>query len=183
MTWRVKGILFLDYVRMIRGKKDVNWGILLEPEDLPFLAAKIDLKAWYPMETFERMGNAILKEIAHFDLDAVRAWGMLQLEQLRSEQPMLLAPNDPVETLMRFRVHRATFFDFDTLSIPTLTIDHAHVVIGYNMGAMAEEAASHQTMGFFEALLAAAGARDVRARFLQRAWDGAQSTILELEWS
>ena len=50
------------------------------------------------------------------------------------------------------------------------------------MGKVAEETASWQSMGFFEGLLEAAGAREIHARFLTKAWDGADKTILELYW-
>jgi hypothetical protein len=59
----------------------------------------------------------------------------------------------------------------------------AHVVIGYHMGNPAEEAASLQTMGFFERQLELAAATDVHARFLERSWAGDKRTLLELCWS
>ena len=51
------------------------------------------------------------------------------------------------------------------------------------MGLPAEEAASVETMGFFERLLEARGARDVRARFTERSWAGGARTLLELSWT
>jgi hypothetical protein len=178
----VKGTLFADYVRMIRSNKAADWASHLAPEDLSFLAQKIEPNAWYPMESFERMGNAILKEVARLDLEAVRMWGRFSVDALRAQTPSLLAEDDPVETLMRFRVLRATYFDFDALLVSTLVEDHAHIVIRYHMGPMAEEAASYQTMGFFERLLEMAGARDVHARFGSRSWLGDDQTLLELVW-
>jgi hypothetical protein len=83
---------------------------------------------------------------------------------------------------MRFRVLRATFFDFDALLVSTLVDDHAHIVIHYYMGSMAEEAASYQTMGFFERLLELAGARDVHAKFAKRSWMNDDETVLEIVW-
>jgi hypothetical protein len=50
------------------------------------------------------------------------------------------------------------------------------------MGAIAEEVASHQTMGFFEKLLELAGATDVYARFVQRSWKGDPRTLIALAW-
>ena len=60
-THRVRGVLLADYVRMIRGKKDVDWSIQLEHIDLLYLKERIDPERWYPMSTFERFGNAILR--------------------------------------------------------------------------------------------------------------------------
>lgn len=182
MTRNVKGVLFADYVRMIRGHKHVDWTRHLEPRDLDFLRARIDAGGWYPMASFERMGNAILREVAGDDLRAVRMWGALSVDQLRAAWPTLVADGDPRETMMRFRVLRSTFFDFEALTVATLVDDHADLVVHYHMGAIAEEAASHQTMGFFERLLEVAGATEVTAEFAQRSWAGDARTLLELSW-
>jgi len=167
---------------MIRRNKDVDWSKHLSATDATYLNERIDPDGWYPMAVFERMGNGILTELAHDDLYATRIFGSLQVDSLRALHPTLLVERDPVETLMRFRTMRATFFDFDALDVTMLVEGHARIAIRYYMGARAEEAASHQTMGFFERLLELGGARDVRAHFLERSWAGDPQTILELEW-
>jgi len=182
-TRNVKGVLFADYVRMIRAHKDIDWASKLPREDLFYLRSKIEPLEWYPMETFERFGNVILAEIAGSDLRAVRMWGSLSVDQLAAATPALVAEGDAVETMMRFRVQRATYFDFEALEIPTLTEDHAHVVIHYFMGPIAEEAASQQTRGFFERLLEKAGARAISADFSERSWAGDPRTLLTLTWT
>ena len=178
----VKGILFADYVRMIRFHKDADWEARLPPEDLPYVTQTVEDDAWYPMQTFERLGNAILGEIAGGDVQAARVWGSMSVDRLKAAQPTLLSPGDPVETLMRFRVLRATYFDFEAIEVAALTDGHAEIVIHYHMGDRAEEAASFQTMGFFERLLQLAGARNVKARFDERSWAGDARTLLTLAW-
>src|SRR5262245_47547786 len=116
----VKGVLFLDYVRMLRSHKNVDWSLHLPPEDRPWLEERIDPAGWYPMSTFERFGEVILRVVAGGDLRAVRAWGRFQVDTVRATQPHLVEPGDPIETLARFRVFRATFFDFEALELPML---------------------------------------------------------------
>ncbi|HEV7554896.1 MAG TPA: hypothetical protein VGO00_05525, partial [Kofleriaceae bacterium] len=58
---RVRGVLFRDYVRMLRVVKHPELRAGLLTDDVALLDSKIDPEAWYPMETFERFGNAILK--------------------------------------------------------------------------------------------------------------------------
>lgn len=178
----VKGILFAEYVRMIRGHKQYDWQAQLEAEDLPYLSSRIDPNGWYPMATFERFGNAILTNVALGQLEAVRMWGRFSVDQHLAMQPMLVAPGDPVETLQRFRVLRATFFDFPALDIEMLVEGQAEIVIRYHMGARAEEAASIQTMGWFERQLELAGATNVGAKLAERSWAGDARTLLSLSW-
>lgn len=180
---QVKGLLFLDYVRMIRSNKNVEWEAMLATQDFQYLTEKIDVAGWYPMETFERFGNAILKFVARDQMLAVQLWGRFSATQLHAANPMLLAPGDPLESINRFRVLRETFFDFDALEIPLLHHGAAQIVIRYYMGAPAEEAACYQTLGFFEGLLELAGASQIDARFRQRSWDGDPQTRLDLKWS
>ncbi|HSK00683.1 MAG TPA: hypothetical protein VK932_05555 [Kofleriaceae bacterium] len=179
----VRGVLFLDYVRMLRAQKAVDWAQHLPPEDVACLSTRIEPDAWYPMATFERFGNEILQRVARGEMFPVQLWGRYSAAQLRAANPTLLEPGDPIETLNRFRVLRATFFDFTALEVPMLHDDEALIVVRYHMGMPAEEAAAHQTMGFFEGLLELAGARDVRARFTERSWAGDPRTLLELRWA
>lgn len=178
----VRGVLFLDYVRMLKAHKGVEWDSILAPEDVTYLKQQIDANTWYPMATFERMGNAILRYVAGDRVLPVQLWGRFSAAQLRAVHPRLLEPGDPVETLTRFRVMRETFFDFPALEVLMLHEGEAQIAIHYYMGATAEEAASYQTMGFFEGLLELAGAKDIRAVFKAKQWQGAPRTILDLRW-
>ena len=179
---RVKGVLFLDYVRMLKAHKGVDWAAQLAPSDQPYLDAQIDKTAWYPMETFERMGNAILRFVAGGQLLPVQMWGRYSAAHMRATSPMLLAAGDPVETLTRFRVMRETFFDFDALEVLMLHEGEAQIAIHYYMGMPAEEAASVQTLGFFEGLPELAGAKDVRGKFREKSWEGGERTLVDLRW-
>ena len=98
----VKGILFLDYIRMIGSHKSVDWRSQLDVDDMHYLNAQIDPAGWYPMASFERLGNAILANIAQGDVQAARIWGRMSVDRLKEEYPSLVSPFDPVETLTRF---------------------------------------------------------------------------------
>ncbi|HWM84944.1 MAG TPA: hypothetical protein VNO33_03875 [Kofleriaceae bacterium] len=180
--YRVKGLLFVDYVRMLRAHKDVDWAEILPAEDLPYLDRRIHPDSWYPMDTFERMGNQILRLVARNDMAMVRGFGQLQVEQLWAAEPTLVAQGDPMESVNRMRVLRSTYFDFDALEVLMLHADEALIVVRYHMGMPAEEAASWQTLGFFERLLELSGAASVEAKFAERSWAGDPRTLLALEW-
>ena len=181
---QVKGTLFVDYVRMLRAKKkDVDWARYLTPNDLAYLDKRIISDEWYPMTTFERMGLAILAEVAEGDLFLVKEWGRMSIDWLCSVHPNLVSPGDPRESLMRFQVLRQSFFDYPALVMREITDGEARLVISYGMSHRAEEAASNQTLGFFERLLEVSGAKNVKIGFTSTSWDGGPNTLLEMQWT
>lgn len=167
---------------MIRSHKGVDWSAHLEPEDEAYLHITIEPQQWYPMATFERLGNAILHEVARDNLEAVRMWGRFSVDDLARDNPTLVDGDDAIETLHRFRVLRSTYFDFEALQVRSLSEGSAEIVIDYGMGPTAEEAASYQTLGFFERLLHLSGADDPQGEFASRRWAGDDRTLLVLTW-
>lgn len=167
---------------MIRRQKNVDWGRVLLVTDLVYLRKFIDSDGWYPMDTFERMGVAILKHMDGATLDSVRLWGRFSATSYAEQHPDLVEPGAPVESLMRLKVLRSTLFDFPAFDIPMLVDGHAYIAITYHMGPVAEEAACHQTMGFCEGVLSLAGARNVRAEFIETTWRGSAKTIVDMQW-
>ncbi|HEX7488712.1 MAG TPA: hypothetical protein VF341_07390, partial [Anaeromyxobacteraceae bacterium] len=161
---------------------EVDWRLHLAPEDVGYLEQRISHEAWYPLAAFERFGIAILEVIARGDLGAVRAWGRQTVKPLATLYGGLLVERDPRESLMRFQVLRRTFFDFEATHMSRVDDSEVHVQIAYGMSPAAEEAASHQTMGFFDGLVELAGGEEVRARFAERAWQGAKATALVVNW-
>ena len=155
--------------------------VALRVEDFALVQQRIVLEAWYPMSAFERLGLAILAN-THGGLSAVRLWGNFSAHQFTRDHTTLVAPNDPIETLMRLKVQRATLFDFPAFDIPTLTDGHAIVTMSYGMGPTAEEAACHQTMGFCEGVLDQSGARNVKGALRELSWLGAPHTAVSLDW-
>lgn len=182
LTRRVKGTLFVDHVRILRMHKDVDWSVRLHSADLALLRTRIEPGAWYPMESFERFGLAILNVVAGGQLPLVRELGRSSVDWTLLDEPCLLAQRDPRESLMRFHVLRRSFFDYPALEVRSLTDREARVVIDYQMGLVAEEAASLQTLGFFERLLEVAGASEVTAGFARARWEGAAQTVLDVRW-
>jgi hypothetical protein len=183
MERKVNGTFFLDYVRMLKSRKDADWGQRLRPEDLAYLQAKIVPGQWYPMDTFERMGIAIFETIAGKKVEAVRQVGRLQVDALSRQHEDMIIEGEPRESLIRFQVVRGGYFNFDPINILVFFENYAKIEIAYGMSPVAEMAASYQTMGYFERMLAISGASNIRPRFTSRKWEGAPSTILEINWS
>lgn len=182
MSRHVRGSFFADYVRMIRRRKDVEWTTLLSRTDLEYVRKQIDPDSWYPMEVFERLGEAILAHNESASLNAVRMWGHFSVSAVTVTHPALIARGDPLESLMRLKVLRASMFDFHAFDIGAASPGHAEVLVNYRMSPVAEEAACYQIMGFCEGVLSLAGATEVKALFAARSWLGDVHTRIDLEW-
>lgn len=183
MSRRVRGILFLDYVRMMRARKRTAWAEYLEPEDLPYLSQKIEPDQWYPMDTYERMGLAILQEVTAGHLDIVYHWGRHTVEGLRAAHPDLFVDGDIRETLMRFHTLRASLFDFPAVEVVSIRDGACRFLVHYGMSPKAEEAATGQFKGFMERTLEEAGARNIRIEIPLRSWEGDPVTTVIVRWS
>jgi hypothetical protein len=182
MARSVKGVLFADYVRMLRAHRDKSWTEYLKPGDAEFVERHIDPAGWYPMETFERMGIAILKTVAGDDLELVRRWGRFTAASVAGTVDGIVVPDDPRESLMRFQVYRRSFFDFDSLRVLQIDDGLAELEVDYGMSALAEEAASFQTMGFLEGFIELADGTSIQGRFLERRWAGAPRPVRRIVW-
>lgn len=178
----VKGILFVDYVRMLRAHKGTPLGDYLQVGDLEYLIQRIDPTAWYPMDVYERMGLAILAEIAGNDLEMVRNWGRQTIDELALAQPELFAFADVRETFMRFQVLQQSLFDFPAVRITAIHDGEARLEISYGMSPKAEEAATHQSLGFIERLLEIANARNPEVSLRTRSWAGDDTTVILVRW-
>ena len=168
---------------MVRAQKFVSWPRILRVDELAFVHQRIDVNAWYPMSSFERLNLAILSQTEYPSMDAVRLRGVLSARAFTKAGANLVAANDPVETLMRVRVFRSTLFDFSTFEVPAISEGQARLEIRYGMSARAEEATCQQTIGFCEGVLGLAGAKGIRTVVGSCSWQGAEQTEVLLEWA
>ncbi|MEL6338769.1 MAG: hypothetical protein AAFQ65_02610 [Myxococcota bacterium] len=182
MSRCVRGVLFADYVRVLRANKGFDYSGYLDASDVQYLNSRIDEHGWYPMESFERLGLAILGEIIRGDLEMTKVWGHTTVELLSARYPELVEHSDPTETIRRFKVLQNSFFNFYPLQIREQLETEVRVQIGFGMGERAEEAASVQAQGFFERLATVTGGRDVRSRFISRSWEREPETLLHVRW-
>ena len=178
----VRGFLFVDYVRIIRAHGEVAWSEHLPAGDLPWLERRIELQEWYPMATYERMGLAILDQVAEGDFDLIHRWGRDTVDLMQKVEPYLIAEGDPRETFSRFDVLRQMLFDFPAVESKGVRDGKAVLEINFGMSQRAEEAACHQSIGFLERLLELSGADEINVKPLSYSWEEGGVTVIEVRW-
>ncbi len=182
MQRRIKGSLFIDYVRMIRKTKEVEWSKYLLQEDMVFLDERILPSKWYPLESFERMADAVFRELAKGDLEVSRFWGRASLDALLNIYNFIIVEGDPSTSLQNLATIRSSFFDFDAIEVQMLSDNHVHVSIDITTNKNLEQAEAYQTLGSYERLIELAGGNTVRCEFYQKSWENDDNTIIELNW-
>jgi CheY-like chemotaxis protein len=180
---RVRGVLFLDYVRMIR-RQVPTWPTQLSTADAALVGTRVDVDAWYPMADFERLGLAILEHVVRGETDSIRLWGRQQVQAILAYLPELRLADDPRESVMRFQNFLSSLFDFHAVTLESVDDVECVLSVDYGMSARAETAATWQTVGFFEELVSAAGGREATGRLLSQGWvPGSPGTSFTVEWT
>jgi len=183
MGRRVKGTLFREYVQMIRNNKNVDWSKHLTPEELIYINQLITASQWYPMQTYQRMGAAIFKEVAKGRPESALLWGKISMEAMANlYKSTLVVEDSPIQTLEKFKVINRHFFDFEGFEITILAPDHVSIKIDREFGTMAAIGYSSQMLGSFQRLVELSGGREVKAEFTAKLWEGAPNTIIDLQW-
>lgn len=183
MSRHVRGLLFVEYVRIIRAFKEVPWAQHLLEEDMVWLSQKIEDDLWYPMGSYERMGLAIMDKVAGGSLSLIRRWGRETVAALHEKHPHMIVEGDPQETFRRFDNFREILFDFPAVLFRFIRDGEVLLEIDYGMSPRAEETASHQSMGFIERLLELAGAEKITVEQVSRSWAGDDKTAIRARWS
>ncbi|MEW5741962.1 MAG: response regulator [Myxococcota bacterium] len=178
----VRGILFVDYVRMVRRQLPA-WREVLSAADVAVVSQKVDAASWYPMADFERLGLAILEHVVRGERDAIRLWGRESVKSVLQFFPDLTVIGDPRESIMRFQTFLSALFDFPAITVEGVDDEDAAFRIAWGMSPLAEEAATWQAIGFFEELVTASGGMNVRTKLQSRSWiPGEPPTEFTLHW-
>ncbi len=185
MAKEVKGTLFVDYVRMVRSRKDVDWSKYLNEEDMKFLGQHTRILAsnWYPFDTFERMGIGVFHEIGGGDPEVIRRWGQASVDLMVKVYKQLVEPGDPIRSAENFNLFRAGFFNFPGVELELFPDDKLiKLYVFFSKNEQAAEAQAYQAFGAIERLIDLAGAKNIKYEFVARVWDGDPKTIIEITW-
>jgi len=183
MEEKVKGSLLLDYVRMIRANKDKDWGKYLEPQDWEIINGRVLPSLWYPLSTFRRAGLATFNLLANGNMEMVRAWGRISLEQLvKGLYKSIVAEPDPVKALERFVLMRRQFYNFLSMEMKPVDDKHVKLLLAFGPEEPGHEPYRAQLQGGVERLLELTGGKNPEINFSGVEWNGASATEFDITW-
>lgn len=106
----VKGSIVLDFVKMVKKYKNLDWNKYLKPEDWEIINTIVLPSKWYPIDFYKRCSMAAFQLISKGDLEGARSNGRLMARHLfETTYKSLGALTDPMLALQKFVQMYATF--------------------------------------------------------------------------
>jgi len=113
----VKGSLVIDYVRMIRSIKSVDWEKWLDHENLDAIQEEIVTSAWYPYKLFRQLAWACFQGIAKGDFNMASTFGRFNMKNLLPVYRKVLVPDDPKTSVSNFVRFWGNFFQGEGMEL------------------------------------------------------------------
>ncbi len=175
--------MLLDQVKTIRGNKSRDWSKYLKPEDWETINKRILPSEWYPLELYRRLGLATFNVLGQGNVDIVRLRGQIRGKELfETIYKSLITPQDPMTTLSRFVVAYGQLFNFSLLKFENAGTGHAKIFHDYSSSDPVTKPYCYNLMGHLEVLVEMAGGRNVNVEFKAKQWEGAATTIFDINW-
>ena len=130
---KVKGTMLLDFVRMIRAHKHLDWDKHLKPEDWVIINGIVLPAKWYPLDLFKRCSMAAFVLLANGNLEGARANGQLMARRLfETTYKSMTQSRDPMRSLNQFVVTYGSLFNFSMLKLEKVEPHHAKIHHAYD---------------------------------------------------
>lgn len=108
--------MLIDYVRMIRSNKKLDWDAYMQPEDWDIIDSIILSAKWYPFDFYSRLGWAAFNVVGKGDLEMARLNGQIMAQTLfETTYVSLVKIQDPHQALRKFVLTYSSFFNFSSL--------------------------------------------------------------------
>jgi uncharacterized protein (TIGR02265 family) len=180
---KVKGTMLLDFVKMVKVHKNLDWNKHLKPEDWEIINSIILPSKWYPLDFFRRCSTAAFDLLAGGNLDLARANGQMMAKHLfETTYKSILQTKDPMRALSHFVTNYATLFNFSMLKLEKVDARHAKVMHDYDAREKGTAPYCHQMQGMFETMIQMTGGTNGKVVLAAKQWEGAPATIFDISW-
>jgi uncharacterized protein (TIGR02265 family) len=180
---KVKGTMLMDFVRMIRANKNLDWDKHLQPGDWDIINGILLPSKWYPIGFYRRCSMAAFSLLANSDLEAARANGRSMAKRLfDNTYKSMTQSRDPMRALKQFVATYASFFNFSGLKLEQVEPHHAKVHHDYSSVDKGNIPYCHQLQGMFETLVSMSGGKNHKVSITAKQWEGAPATVFDITW-
>lgn len=179
----VKGTMLIDYARMIRANKDLEWNKYLESEDWEIVNKTLLSSSWYPFNFFNRCANASFQILGKGKLELARSDGRRLAKRLfETTYKFVVNSKDPARALKQFVVTYGNMFNFSVLKYEN--VGPCHVKIHFNHDGLKKDTLPymHQLIGMLETLVQMTDGRNVKVSITDKIVQGVLECVFDITW-
>ena len=110
---KVKGIAILEFVKLVRREKNINWEKHLKPEDMEIVYSTVRPINWYPGDTYWRLHRAATIEVGKFNNQTSLFFGRVVAQSYIELYKHIMIKGDPAASLQGFINVWNMFYDFE----------------------------------------------------------------------
>jgi hypothetical protein len=185
MEEKVKGIVFVDFVRTIRAAKDPRIFKYLEEKDKEVISGVIFPSSWYPLDTFGRCLTALFDVIGNKKPENARMWGRVFGGKIFSgiyKDIKFSNDSDILVALKGFALTSKSFFADSGLEM----ISSEGKKADFRITRVPENPATtiffHVLAGSVEVYIEMAGGKNPRVGFTEKIAGGKKEVTYEAAW-
>jgi len=179
---KIKGSIFTPWVKTIRKDKSGAFDKYLNDEDRKLISGKILTSSWYPLETYMKVVNAVIKEFAKDDMELVWRWGRDFVDQsYRDIYKNLFSETDPKKVMKSHQLMYKTLYDF--VDVEAEEVSDNEYILTYKGVDPSFKSFFYSALGTFEKSLEEAGAKGLKVEFIDKNWEGAPATRVRFSWT
>jgi len=178
---KVKGSIFIPWVKAIKADKSGSYDDYLTQEDKEILAGLILPSSWYSFETYKHCFNAVSSVFARNNPETVRLWGREYSNQIMgSVYKRAIQYGDPKLAMEQFEYVFKSMFNF--ARVDTKIVSDTELIFSIEEYDPDFELCYHLFRGWLEKFIELCLKKEVRSEFLQKTWEGAPLTQIRVAW-
>jgi len=182
---KVKGSIFLIFVKTIRGSKDERLYRYLNDEDKKIISGRIFPSGWYPMDTFWHCLRACYEVFGEKKPKNAREWGKVMGIQLLTgtyKDVLSTANSDLPSAVKTFALISKTFFSHSHFEVVSLEAKKARLKLTQVSDNPAAMVLYFIICGFLEKYIELAGGKNCRTNFSEMVENDKKNVVFEASW-
>lgn len=178
---KVKGSMFITFVKAIKADKSGACEALLTDEDKEIVSKLILQASWYPFETYKNCFKAVCKVNGKNNPRVLREWGRIAGEHTMTTIYKTVLQQDDAESAINTYKHIVKS-QYDSGSIEVVSSTDNEIVWKVLDFDPDFEQWYHLCSGWIERTIELVIKKDVRSTILERSWEGAPATVFKMSW-
>jgi len=178
---KVKGSIFIPWVKMIRADKTGLFDDHLTPEDKETLSGLVLPSSWYSFEIYKNCMTAVAEVIAQNNSEILRAWGKeFGKTIMGSVYKRAIQEENPKQAVEQFVYVFKSVFNFARMKMEEISDNE--VLVSFEEFDPDFEVWFTVSVGWLEQTIGLCVNKAVQFEFLQKTWEGAPLTQFKITW-